>query len=144
MQNLQKRIIKKKKKKGQNRDCELPAPMAFVSFHREGIHGQTLFSDSSRGTSSGMATSEHTIQSDFLLMQGGHQRCPCNESRRGNFSRAQSHFPLPHSLSSQATADRPARRPARQSWARRTCSSSGNRCGLSSNTCLCSQKLQTT
>lgn len=66
MQNLQKRI--KKKKKGQNRERELPAPMAFVSLQKE-YHSQTLFSGSSRGTSSDKATGEHPShieQSDFL------------------------------------------------------------------------------
>jgi len=65
VQNLQKRI----KKKGQNRDCELPAQMAFVSLQRERTHGQTLFSGSSRGISSDKVTSEHLShveQSDFL------------------------------------------------------------------------------
>lgn len=70
VQNLQKRI---KKKKAKTEIVSFLHKWHFLSLQRERTHGQTLFSGSSRGMSSDKVTSEHLSHvelSDFLNARG--------------------------------------------------------------------------
>lgn len=87
--------------------------MAFMSIRRE----NTWPSVSSRRVSLVKASSASSTSNNLIFsMQGGEQRSPYNESRRGSLFRALAPSPLPHYPTSQATAGQPSPEPARHSW----------------------------
>lgn len=136
VQNLQKRI---KKKKGQNRDCELPAQMAFFeSPERENAWPDTLL-----WLIKGNELRQGNQWAPLPRWTIWFSKCKGETSDLPTVNLGGETFPGPYliSLFHTPTALKallviPAQCPARHLWVWRTHSSSGDRCRLSSNRCL--------